>query len=408
MKTNFQNVRGTQDFFNEQVDRFNSVIEVARKNVRSYNFHEIITPIIEVSELFERNLGDTSDVVSKEVYKFEDRGGNMLSLRPEFTAGVVRSFLNNGELNQSLPQKLFSYGPVFRYDRPQKGRYRQFNQINCEYIGNPEYLADVEIINLGYNILKDLGLKNVSLEINSLGSAECKENYEKALRKYFENFKDRLSEDSKNRLEKNPLRILDSKDEGDKILLKDAPKISDFYTDGDREFYNKILKALDNIGIGYISNNLLVRGLDYYTSTVFEFTTTDLGAQATVLAGGRYDNLIEQMGGSPTPAVGFGGGVERMILLLDDSILKMDEITAVIPVSENEDEFCLKLSNKLRKEGKRVEFIYSGKFKKKMEKMNKCGASFAIIIGEEEVKAGKFKIKNLSNGLESDIDYLLE
>lgn len=403
MKTNFQNVRGTQDFFNGQVDRFNCVIEVARKNIRSYNFHEIITPIIEVSELFERNLGDTSDVVSKEVYKFEDRGGNMLSLRPEFTAGVVRSFLNNGELNQNLPQKLFSYGPVFRYDRPQKGRYRQFNQINCEYIGNSEYMADVEVISLGYNILKDLGLKNISLEINSLGSAECKKNYEIALRKYFENFKSKLSEDSRNRLEKNPLRILDSKDEGDRILLKDAPKISDFYTNEDREFYNKILKTFDDIGIKYVSNNLLVRGLDYYTSTVFEFTTTDLGAQATVLAGGRYDNLIEQMGGNATPAVGFGGGVERMMLLLNDDMLKKDKIIAVIPVSENENEFCLNLSNELREKGERVEFLYSGKFKKKMEKMNSIGASFAIIIGETEVKSGNLKIKDLNTGLESDL-----
>lgn len=403
MKTNFQNVRGTQDFFNEEIDKFNSVIEVAKKNIKSYNFHEIITPIIEVSELFERNLGDSSDIVSKEIYKFEDRGGNILSLRPEFTAGVIRSFLNNGELNQNLPQKLFSYGPVFRYDRPQKGRYRQFNQINCEYIGNSEYLADIEIITLAYNILKDLGLKNISLEVNSLGSDECKKNYEKALKDYFKNLKDKLSDDSKIRLEKNPLRILDSKDENDKILLKNAPKISDFYNDNDKIFYDKILNTLDKINIKYTSNNLLVRGLDYYTSTVFEFTTNDLGAQSTVLAGGRYDNLIEQLGGNSTPAVGFGGGIERMMLLLDkEKIIKKDELIAIIPISENENDFCLDLSNKIRKTGKNVEFIYSGKFKKKMEKINKIGANFAIIVGDEETQSGKLKIKDLSTGIESD------
>lgn len=403
MKTNIQNVRGTQDFFNEQIDRFNYVVNVFKKNVGTYNFHEIITPIIEFSNLFERSVGDDSDIIMKELYKFEDRGGNLLALRPEFTAGVVRSFLSNGELNQNLPQKLFSYGPIFRYDRPQKGRYRQFNQLNCEYIGNPEYLADVEILLLGYNFLQDLKLKNITLEINSLGSNECKKRYEIALKEYFEKLKDKLSEDSKIRLEKNPLRILDSKDEGDKELLKEAPVISDFYSDKEKEFYSNILKALDKFGIKYFSNNRLVRGLDYYTSTVFEFTTTDLGAQSAVLAGGRYDDLIKQMGGDSIPAVGFGSGLERLMLLISDDLLTKDEITAVIPVSENENEFCLKLVDNLRKEGKRVEFIYSGKFKKKMEKMNKCGANFAIIVGEEEVKSGKLKIKDLSTGLESYI-----
>jgi len=404
MKTNFQNVRGTQDFFNDEIDKFNCVVEIAKKNVKLYNFHEITTPIIEFSELFERNLGDTSDVVSKEVYKFEDRGGNMLSLRPEFTAGVVRSFLNNGELNQNLPQKLFSYGPVFRYDRPQKGRYRQFNQINCEYIGNEEYLADIEVINLAYNILQDLGLKNIVLEINSLGSDECKKNYSNALQNYLNNFKDKLSDDSKIRLEKNPLRILDSKDESDKELLKNAPKISDFWSNNDKLFFENILKTLDKLNIKYSFNFMLVRGLDYYTSTVFEFTTTDLGAQATVLAGGRYNKLVEEMGGSPTPAVGFGGGIERMMLLLNDNLLQKDDIIAVIPVSENENEYCLNLSNNLRKNGKVVEFIYSGKFKKKMEKMNKCGAKFAIIVGENEVKSNNLKIKNLITGTEENFN----
>ena len=249
MKTNFQNVRGMQDLFNEQADKYNLVVNTARQVSETYNFHEIITPIVEESHLFERSVGDGSDIVMKELYKFEDRGGNLLALRPEFTAGIARSFLNNSELNQSLPQKLFSYGPLFRYDRPQKGRYRQLNQINFEYIGNKEYIADVEIIYLFYTILQKLGLKNITLEINSLGSNECKKKYESALKEYFTKFKDKLSEDSKVRLEKNPLRILDSKEECDKLLVKDAPKISEFYTEEEKEFYSNILKTLDKLGV---------------------------------------------------------------------------------------------------------------------------------------------------------------
>lgn len=405
MKTTFQNVRGTQDFFGENIKKYNYVINVAKKNTESYNFHEITTPIIEFSNLFERSVGDSSDIVMKELYKFEDKGGNVLALRPEFTAGVVRSFLNNDELNQNLPQKLFSFGPIFRYDRPQKGRYRQFNQINCEYIGVKEYLADVEIICLGYKILQDLGFKNITLEINSLGSNTCKQKYEEALKNYFTKFKDKLSEDSKIRLDKNPLRILDSKEECDRELLKNAPKIDDFYTEEERVFFNNILTTIKNLGIDFIPNNLLVRGLDYYTSTVFEFTTTDLGAQATVLAGGRYDDLIEQMSGTSIPAVGFGGGVERMMLMLNDNLLEKEKIIAIVPVSENENDFCFNLVNKLRLKGERIEFIYSGKFKRKMEKANKCGANFLIVVGEDEVKGKNLQIKNLEDGTTSNFNY---
>ena len=402
MKTNFQNVRGTQDLFYDLIDKYNFVVDVAKNVAKTYNFHEIITPIIEESNLFERSVGDGSDIVMKELYKFEDRGGNLLALRPEFTAGVARSFLNNGELNQNLPQKLFSYGPLFRYDRPQKGRYRQLNQINFEYIGNKEYIADVEIICLFYKILQELGLKNITLEINSLGSNDCKKRYENALKEYFSNLKDKLSEDSKVRLEKNPLRILDSKEECDKILVKDAPKINEFYSDEEKDFYANILKTLDFLNIKYFSNPLLVRGLDYYTSTVFEFTTTDLGAQSSVGGGGRYDNLIGEIGNEEVPSVGCAGGIERLTLLIDKKIEKNYELLAIIPVSENENEYCIDLANKLRNQGKNIELIYSGKFKKKMEKMNKCGADFAIIVGEDEIKNGKLKIKNLKTSEEEE------
>ncbi len=402
MKTNFQNVRGMQDLFNEQADKYNLVVNTARQVSETYNFHEIITPIVEESNLFERSVGDGSDIVMKELYKFEDRGGNLLALRPEFTAGIARSFLNNSELNQLLPQKLFSYGPLFRYDRPQKGRYRQLNQINFEYIGNKEYIADVEIIYLFYTILQKLGLKNITLEINSLGSNECKKKYESALKEYFTKFKDKLSEDSKVRLEKNPLRILDSKEECDKLLVKDAPKISDFYTEEEKEFYSNILKILDKLGVSYFSNPLLVRGLDYYTSTVFEYTTTDLGAQSSVGGGGRYDNLIGEIGNEDVPSVGCAGGIERLMLLINKEIKKEKELIAIIPISENENDYCIDLATKLRNQGKNIELIYSGKFKKKMEKMNKCNADYAIIVGEDEVKSGKLKIKDLKTSQEEE------
>lgn len=402
MKTNFQNVRGMQDLFNEQADKYNLVVNTARQVSETYNFHEIITPIVEESNLFERSVGDGSDIVMKELYKFEDRGGNLLALRPEFTAGVARSFLNNSELNQSLPQKLFSYGPLFRYDRPQKGRYRQLNQINFEYIGNKEYIADVEIIYLFYTVLQKLGLKNITLEINSLGSNECKKRYELALKEYFTKFKDKLSEDSKVRLEKNPLRILDSKEECDKALVKDAPKISEFYTEEEKEFYSNILKTLDKLGVSYFSNPLLVRGLDYYTSTVFEYTTTDLGAQSSVGGGGRYDNLIGEIGNEDVPSVGCAGGIERLMLLINKEIKKEKELIAIIPISENENDYCIDLATKLRNQGKNIELIYSGKFKKKMEKMNKCNADYAIIVGEDEVKSGKLKIKDLKTSQEEE------
>lgn len=402
MKTNFQNVRGMQDLFNEQADKYNLVVNTARQVSETYNFHEIITPIVEESNLFERSVGDGSDIVMKELYKFEDRGGNLLALRPEFTAGIARSFLNNSELNQLLPQKLFSYGPLFRYDRPQKGRYRQLNQINFEYIGNKEYIADVEIIYLFYTILQKLGLKNITLEINSLGSNECKKRYELALKEYFTKFKDKLSEDSKVRLEKNPLRILDSKEECDKLLVKDAPKISEFYTEEEKEFYSNILKTLDKLGVSYFSNPLLVRGLDYYTSTVFEYTTTDLGAQSSVGGGGRYDNLIGEIGNEDVPSVGCAGGIERLMLLINKEIKKEKELIAIIPISENENDYCIDLATKLRNQGKNIELIYSGKFKKKMEKMNKCNADYAIIVGEDEVKSGKLKIKDLKTSQEEE------
>ena len=397
-----QNVRGTRDIFGEDILKFNYVVNTAKEISSLYNFKEIITPIFEFSEVFERNLGDTSDVVMKEVYKFKDRSDNFLSLRPEFTAGIVRAILSNPELNNNFPLKFFSYGPAFRYDRPQKGRYRQFNQINFEYFGNSTYLADVDMLSMAYEILSRLGLKNITLEINSLGCDESRRNFETALKQYFEKYKNDLSEDSKIRLEKNVLRILDSKDEKDKKLLDDAPNISDFYLDEDKNFFNNILEKLTLLDINYKINNLLVRGLDYYTSTVFEFTTEDLGAQSTVLAGGRYDKLMKQMGGLETPAVGCAAGIERLILLLDKQF-DISRPVAIVPITENELDYCLKLKYNLQKSHINTELIFFGKMKKNMNVANKINAKYTIIIGDEEIKSNILTVKNLDEGKEDKI-----
>ena len=275
-----QPVRGAKDLFGDEAKIFNAIVDVARSHANSYGFDDLQTPIFEFSEVFERNLGEASDIVQKEVYKFKDRGDNFLTLRPEFTAGIVRAFISNGELQQILPQKFFSYGPIFRYDRPQKGRQRQFHQVNFEVFGEENFYADVEMILLAASILKGLGVfEETTLEINSLGCVKTKENYEVALKEYFTKFADKLSADSKIRLEKNPLRILDSKDLGDIELCKNAPLISQFYSDEAKNRFDEILNAIKKFGVKAHVNHRLVRGLDYYTSTVFEFVMSHEGAQ---------------------------------------------------------------------------------------------------------------------------------
>lgn len=398
-----QTVRGTKDIFGEDIKKFNFIVNVAKKIASLYNFKEIITPIFEFSDIFERNLGDTSDVVSKEIYKFKDKSDNSLSLRPEFTAGVVRAILSNAELNNNFPLKLFSYGPAFRYDRPQKGRYRQFNQINFEYFGNNTYLGDVDILQMASSVLKAINLQNITLEINSLGCEESKFKFEESLKTYFNKYKNDLSEDSKIRLEKNVLRILDSKEDCDKKLLNGIQKINDFYTDEDKIFFNNILEKLTLLNIDYVVNNNLVRGLDYYTSTVFEFTTNELGAQSTIFAGGRYDKLMRQMGGNDIPAVGCASGVERLMLLINNNSVDNRAIS-IIPISENEVNYCIKLKTLLLDNNITTELVYSNNMKKKMNIANKINSKYAIIIGEDEVNNNILTVKNLDEGIENKVN----
>lgn len=402
-KEKLQPVRGTKDLYGAEISAFNHIVNIAKKTAALYGFSEIATPIFEFSEIYERNLGETSDIISKEVYKFPDRGDNFLTLRPEFTAGVVRAFISNGDLQQNLPQKLFSSGAIFRYDRPQKGRQRQFHQINFENIGQNHFLSDVEMIALAASVLNNLGvLEKTELHINSLGCEKTKANYQNALTEYFSKYQNDLSVDSQNRLQKNPLRILDSKDAKDIELAKNAPQISDFYDESVKNNFANILKSLDGLSINYKVNQRLVRGLDYYTSTVFEFITNDLGAQNTVLAGGRYDNLIAKMGGQDLPAIGCAAGIERL-MLLSNLETKTPRPVSIIYVTENEQNEALKLALNLRNSGIYAEIIFGGNMKKQMRKATASNSGFVVIIGEEELKTEQFTVKNFDLGTEEKV-----
>lgn len=398
-----QPVRGTKDLFGDEVKVFNHIVEIARKNSELFGFEELQTPIFEFSEIFERNLGEASDIVSKEVYKFRDRGENFLTLRPEFTAGIVRALISNGELQQVLPKKFFSYGPIFRYDRPQKGRQRQFHQINFEVFGEENFYCDVEVILLAAAILKGLGvLDKTALHINSLGDEATKAAYAEILRDYFREFKNELSADSQNRLETNPLRILDSKDARDIELSASAPQLSQFFSTAAKSHFENILNLLTKFGVKYHVNSKLVRGLDYYNSTVFEFVMSHEGAQNTVLAGGRYDNLVEKMGGKKVPAIGFAAGIERLMLLSETNTKKSRPIS-VAYISDNEKSFAFEVAQDLRTQGFEVDFTLDGNFKKQMKRASQNNAKFVVIIGENEVKSGEFSVKNFDNGSEEKV-----
>src|SRR6187551_2006378 len=311
-------VRGTQDMLGEQAQRFTHVVETFERVRRLYGFQRIEVPVFEATAVFSRSLGETTDVVSKEMYTFEDKGGDSLTLRPEFTAGIARAYLTEG-WQQYAPLKVATAGPVFRYERPQKGRFRQFHQIDAEVIGAAEPAADVELLAMADQLLKELGVADgVTLHLNTLGDAPSREAWRMALVEHFRGARDALSEDSQERLDKNPLRILDSKDPRDKALVHEAPRIDDFLSGEAERFFVAVCDGLDAAGVAWHRAPTLVRGLDYYRHTAFEFVTDRLGAQGTVLGGGRYDGLIETLGGDHTPAVGWAAGIERLAMLVQD------------------------------------------------------------------------------------------
>jgi histidyl-tRNA synthetase len=397
-----QPVRGTQDLLPEEQRRHRTVVDTARRLAERYGYQEIATPIFEFTEVFVRPIGETTDIVSKEMYTFTDRGDEEITLRPEYTAGIVRAVLSNG-LVQSLPLKFFASGPMFRYERPQKGRLRQFHQIDVELIGAAPPAADVEVIALGADILDALGvLKRTVLELNTLGDAASRQAYREALVAYYAQHRAGLSEDSLKRLERNPLRILDSKDEADKRINAAAPSFADYLTPEARAFFDAVRSGLDLLGIGYRVSPRLVRGLDYYCHTAFEFVTTDLGAQGTVLGGGRYDGLMGVMGGPETPGVGWAAGIERLALLIGEPAPPPRPI-AVIPVGEKGEAAAVKLAHELRGAGFVVDLGYSGNIARRMRRANKIGARAAVILGEDELARAAATLRDLDSGEQIEV-----
>ncbi len=397
----FQPVRGTRDLIGDEQRRHAHVVATARSVAGLYGLDEWQTPIFEDERVFFRTLGDTSDVVTKEMYSFEDRGGERLTLRPEGTAGVCRALVSNG-LVQSLPQKVFYAGPMFRYERPQKGRYRQFHQAGAEWIGAAEPLADAEAIACGADLLRALGINGVILELNTLGDSESRAAYRAALVEYLLARQGELSAESMLRLERNPLRVLDSKDEADRRIVAAAPVIGPYLTDAAAGFYDAVKRHLGSFGVIFRENPRIVRGLDYYSHTAFEFTTDRLGAQGTVLAGGRYDGLVAEMGGPATPAIGWAAGIERLSMLLEAGPPVLGAV-AVVPVGEVAETAAVGLLRELRGAGLRAEMAYRGNLKKRMERANRMGASFAVILGEDELVRGVAQLRDLRAGVQQEV-----
>ena len=373
-----QRIRGTQDIFGDDQRRFARVVEAFDRVRRLYGFRRVETPVFEATEVFARSIGETTDVVSKEMYSFEDRGGDSLTLRPEFTAGLCRAFLTEG-WQQYAPLKLATHGPVFRYERPQKGRFRQFHQIDAEIIGAVEPQADVELLAFADQLLHELGIADgVTLQLNTLGDAETRDAWRAALVAHFEAHRGDLSEDSLARLDKNPLRILDSKDARDRPIADAAPGIDAFLTSEAGGFFEAVTRGLEAAGVAWTRNDRLVRGLDYYRHTAFEFVTDRLGAQGTVLAGGRYDGLIEALGGPLTPSVGWAAGIERLAMLIDEPAAETLDVMMAV-----EDDAALALAYRglalFRANGLSADMVATGSPRKRFDKAAKLGAK--VLVG---------------------------
>ncbi len=406
-----QAIRGTQDIFGAEAEAFAHVVSTFERVRKLYRFTRIEMPVFEKTEVFSRSLGETTDVVSKEMYSFEDRGGDSLTLRPEFTAGIARAYLTNG-WQQHAPLKVATHGPLFRYERPQKGRYRQFHQIDAEIIGAAEPLADVELLVMADQILKELGVSDgVTLLLNTLGDAASRDAWRSALVEYFRAHRASLSEDSQDRLERNPLRILDSKDPRDKPFVADAPKIDDYLSAEAQEFFGKVTQGLDAASVAYVRAPALVRGLDYYRHTAFEFVTDRLGAQGTVLGGGRYDGLMESLGGPATPAVGWAAGIERLAMLVGESGTAAPE---VVVVAENVDceILALRTVSQLRSAGVVAEAVATGSPRKRFDRAKKLNPNFLFTFdvrdGHRIASAKALAGKEASDEIQAVFDAALQ
>lgn len=397
-----QPVRGTHDLLPNDARLHRHIAGVFSALSERYGFAPIATPIFEFTEVFDRTLGETTDVVTKEMYTFDDRGGDSITLRPELTAGVARAFISGG-LSQHLPLKFYSDGPMFRYERPQKGRQRQFHQLNVEVLGVSEPQADIEVIALAAHLLEEFGVsQHVTLEINTLGDSESRQVYRNVLVEFLRDHEADLSKESVGRLVRNPLRILDSKDERDRRILDNAPRMLEHLNAESLDFFGHVRDGLDQLDIAYVSNDRLVRGFDYYTHTAFEFTTQALGAQGTVIGGGRYDHLIETMGGPSTPGIGWGGGIERLAMLIESPPEAVRPIF-LVPVGELATGEALKLVQDLRRGGLVVELGFRGNVGKRMKQASKANARLAILIGEDEIAGGIVTVRDLDDGSQREV-----
>ncbi len=405
--SSLQAIRGTRDILPAESPLWAAIEGLAKDVLNQSAYREIRTPIFEQTELFARGIGEATDAVGKEMYSFEDRGGRSIALRPEITAGLVRAYIENKLFAQGGVQRLWHLGPAFRYERPQAGRQRQFHQLDVEILGSRDPRADVEVIAIASQILTSLGLKALTLDLNSVGSSADRQTYRDALVSYFTPFKDELDTDSQDRLTRNPLRILDSKDKRTQEIVVDAPSLLDFLSDDSQKHFEGVQQHLTNLGIPFNINPRLVRGLDYYTHTAFEIQSSDLGAQATVCGGGRYDGLVAQLGGPDTPAIGFGMGIERLIILLEqlnrfDTVPELDMY--LISRGEKAEFQSVTLANALRKQGYSVEVdLSSSAFGKQFKRADRSGAVIALILGDAEADAEKVQIKWLVSGEQAEL-----
>lgn len=384
-----------QDFLGEQAERFEHVVATFRDVARRFGFRPVMVPVVEATSVFARTLGETTDVVAKEMYSFPDRSGDSLTLRPEFTAGIARAYVSEG-WQQFAPLKLVTHGPLFRYERPQKGRYRQFHQVDAEVIGAAEPAADVEVIAFADLLLKELGVEGVTLQLNTLGDAETRAAWREALVAHFSAHRDVLSEDSLRRLETNPLRILDSKEPRDRELVEQAPPIDDFMSSSAGAFFEAVQRGLQASGVKFERALRLVRGFDYYRHTAFEFVSDALGAQATVIGGGRYDGLIEAMGGPPTPAVGWAGGIERLMILSAEPEAESVSIT-VVPDGEGAAQDAEAILAKLRAKGLSADMAFRGNSKRRVELARKLGSEIVLFVSPQSADpVPRLKVSRIS------------
>lgn len=396
-------IKGTADVLPNESYRWQYIEKVMLSTARLFGYREIRVPVFEHTEVFSRNVGDTTDVVQKEMYTFDDKGGRSITLRPELTAGVARSSIEHGLIYDALPEKVCYIGGCYRYEKPQAGRLREFHQFGMECIGASSPAADYEIIAAANQVLKTIGIEKISLEINSIGCPECRKEYQKALKSYFTANIDDLCDTCKDRLNRNPMRILDCKSPVCSKLAKNAPKVIDFLCDDCKEHFDRVKSHLDSAGIKYTVNPQIVRGLDYYTRTVFEFVSGDIGAQSTVCGGGRYDGLIGQMGGKDTPALGFGMGIERLLLLLENQKTEIPpepKCDLYIATMGNAAELkATEISSSLRFDGFEVQTdICSRGLKAQMKFADKIGAKFSMVLGDNELQNNKAVIKNMATG----------